>query len=43
VNDVQLTPWFALIAEKFLFPWWEQLISQGGTSGLQEDGLIHHL
>jgi len=33
-NKVKLTPWFALIAKQFLFPWWQQL-----SEIIENDGL----
>ncbi|KAE8225309.1 hypothetical protein CF326_g7889, partial [Tilletia indica] len=33
------TPWFKLIASKFLFPWWDQLLSRGKTVSKQVDTL----
>lgn len=26
-NRVKLTPWFALIKDSFLFPWWEKVLT----------------
>ncbi|KAK0551552.1 isopentenyl-diphosphate delta-isomerase idi1 [Tilletia horrida] len=33
------TPWFKLIASKFLFPWWEQLLSRAKSVSRQVDTL----
>jgi len=44
-TEVLLSPWFAMIAEKFLFPWWDKLetiIEEGGI-GLEEASKIYKL
>ena len=45
-TGVPISPWFDLIAEKFLFPWWAQLgtiMSQRGLSDAAVAGAIHRL
>jgi len=44
-TEVLLSPWFQMIAEKFLFPWWDKLdgiISNGGI-GKEEESKIYKL
>ncbi|CAD6967257.1 unnamed protein product [Tilletia controversa] len=42
MNDLDpsaFTPWFKLIASKFLFPWWDQLLNRAKTVSRQVDTL----
>jgi len=44
-TEILLSPWFQMIAERFLFPWWEKLdtiIKEGGI-GQEEAAKIHKL
>jgi len=38
-NNIQLTPWFALIADKFLWKWWDNL----NNLQSQTDNKVHHM
>jgi len=44
-TEVLLSPWFEMIAEKFLFPWWDKLdtIIKNGGIGEEEAAKIHKL
>ena len=37
-NNVPITPWFALIVEKFLYGWWDKL---DDLDAVKEDDTIH--
>jgi len=40
-GTLKITPWFHLIFDKFLAPWWEQL--QKNPNELPQDHIIHRL
>jgi isopentenyl-diphosphate Delta-isomerase len=41
-GSVEITPWFQLICEHFLFKWWQRMIDDGPDS-LNSDQLIHNM
>merc|ERR1712183_648339 len=41
-GEVLMTPWFRLIADSMLFPWWKQL-REVGLNQLPTDTTIHRL
>jgi isopentenyl-diphosphate delta-isomerase len=39
-SDIKLTPWFALMADSFIWKWWDALLD--GTLPQLKDNIVHH-